>query len=110
MTAGAVVILGPTGRNVGAGMSGGEIYVYDPEGTLELRLNRQLVASYEPLAAQLESLRRVIRRHLEATGSNRALEILSSWEETSANFHRVAPVAEVARLEALFEGTVVTPA
>ena len=108
MTAGAVVVLGPTGRNFGAGMSGGEAYVYDPEGELEARLNRQLVAAYEPTEGQLESLRRTIARHLDATGSSGASEILDRWQEASAFFKRVAPVAEVARLEALFEGTEVS--
>jgi glutamate synthase (ferredoxin) len=108
MTAGAVVILGPTGRNLGAGMSGGEAYVYTPDGLLEACLNHQLVASYEPTSGQLESLRRVISRHVDATGSRVGAEILDGWEETSGAFRRVAPVAEVARLEALFEGTAVS--
>jgi glutamate synthase (ferredoxin) len=110
MTAGAVVILGPTGRNLGAGMSGGEAYVYDPEALLATRINPQLVACYPPTPGQLESLRRVIARHQEATGSARAGTLLSDWEETSVHFKRVAPVAEVARLEALFEGTAAAPA
>jgi glutamate synthase domain-containing protein 2/glutamate synthase domain-containing protein 3 len=105
MTAGAVIILGPTGINVGAGMSGGEIYVYDPEDRLEDRLNPQLVAAYDPTAGQLESLRRIIRRHGRATGSRVAGGLLARWGSASLDFKRVAPVAEVARLEALFEGT-----
>jgi glutamate synthase domain-containing protein 2/glutamate synthase domain-containing protein 1/glutamate synthase domain-containing protein 3 len=105
MTAGAVVILGRTGRNLGAGMSGGEAYVYDPDRLLGLNLNPQLVAAYEPTAGQLESLRRVIGKHLDATGSRRAREILAKWPDRSRYFRRVAPIAEVARLEALFEGT-----
>ncbi len=105
MTAGAVVILGPVGRNMGAGMSGGEAYVYDPSDDLDASLNTQLVSPYQPTPAQLESLKRVIHRHCEATGSTVADAILASWEETQHHFKRVAPVAEVARLEALFEGT-----
>ena len=110
MTAGAVVILGPTGRNLGAGMSGGEAYVYDPEDELATRLNTQLVAAYEPTAGQLESLRRVIARHLDATGSEIARAILDDWDIHLDYFKRVAPVAEVARLEGLFEGTTVSAA
>lgn len=105
MTAGAVVILGPTGRNLGAGMSGGEVYVYDPEDALSCKLNDQLVAAYEPTEGQLESLRRVIARHSDATASPRASAILEDWAGSSTRFRRVAPKAEVARLEALFEGT-----
>ena len=104
MTAGAVVVLGPTGINFGAGMSGGEAYVYDPNELIPGRLNPQLVAAYEPTAAQLTSLQRVVVRHLDHTGSPLAREILGAWDETAAAFSRIAPVAEVARLEALFEG------
>jgi glutamate synthase domain-containing protein 2/glutamate synthase domain-containing protein 1/glutamate synthase domain-containing protein 3 len=105
MTAGAVVILGPTGINLGAGMSGGEAYVYDIEGVLDDKINAQLVGNYAPNLGQLESLRRVIVRHREATGSPKAAAILQDWTTASAAFCRVAPRAEVARLEALFEGT-----
>jgi glutamate synthase (ferredoxin) len=105
MTAGAVVILGPTGVNLGAGMSGGEVYVYDAAGDLETRINPQLVASYSPSEAQLESLKRVIARHVDATRSAVGRDVLERWEEAAGHFKRVAPVAEVARLEGLFEGT-----
>ena len=108
MTAGAVVFLGPTGRNLGAGMSGGEAYAYDPTGVLETRINPQLVACYQPTEGQLESLKRVIALHVETTGSSKGKAILEAWDESSKAFRRVAPVAEVARLEALFEGTAVS--
>jgi glutamate synthase domain-containing protein 3 len=110
MTAGAVVVLGPTGRNLGAGMSGGEVYVYDPRAAIATRINPQLVAAYEPSAAQLVSLRRTIRRHLEHTGSRVAQRMLAEWEMASRSFVRIAPTAEIARLEALFEGTAVSAA
>ncbi|MDQ3770773.1 MAG: glutamate synthase-related protein, partial [Actinomycetota bacterium] len=105
MTAGAVVILGPVGRNLGAGMSGGEAYVFDVRNELPLSVNPQLVASFEPTPGQLESLRRVIARHHDATGSSVAQSILADWDNALRHFRRIAPVAEVARLEALFEGT-----
>lgn len=110
MTAGAVVILGPTGVNFGAGMSGGEAYVLDHGGDIAERINPQLVAPNPPTAGQLESLRRVIDRHLEATGSPVARRILSDWATESKAFCRVAPVEAVARLESLFDGTAVEPA
>jgi glutamate synthase domain-containing protein 3 len=110
MTAGAVVILGPTGKNLGAGMSGGEAYVYDPADKLDAAINPQLVAAYTPTEAQLESLKRVVGRHLEATGSPRAEYVLAHWSKASRSFKRVAPVAEVARLEAMFEGTAASAA
>ncbi len=105
MTAGAIVILGPTGRNLGAGMSGGEAYVYDPDDELAANLNHQLVAAYEPAAGQLQSLKRVIELHAAATGSAIATTLVEEWDALAPMFKRVAPVAEVARLEELFEGT-----
>ncbi|MDQ3987530.1 MAG: glutamate synthase large subunit [Actinomycetota bacterium] len=105
MTAGAVVILGPTGVNLGAGMSGGEAYVYDDSGDLDAMINRQLVASYEPTTGQLESLKRVIEKHVSLTGSSTGTAIIDGWQTSCRFFRRVAPRAEVARLEALFEGT-----
>jgi glutamate synthase (ferredoxin) len=110
MTAGAVVILGPTGRNLGAGMSGGEVYLYDPSATIATRINPQLVAAYQPSAAQLVSLRRTIRRHVTYTGSKVAQAMLADWGVASRSFVRIAPMAEIARLEALFEGTAVSAA
>jgi glutamate synthase domain-containing protein 2/glutamate synthase domain-containing protein 1/glutamate synthase domain-containing protein 3 len=104
MTAGAVVILGPIGRNLGAGMSGGEVYVFDSGDSLSTNLNPQLVAAYVPTAGQLESLRRILVRHIDATGSTPARTIVDEWQASSLYFRRVAPVVEVARLEALFEG------
>jgi glutamate synthase (ferredoxin) len=110
MTAGAVVILGPTGRNLGAGMSGGEAYVYDPDNTIDTRINPQLVAAYEPTEGQLTSLHRVLERHSELTGSTLGAEILQNWADAQVHFKRIAPVAEVARLEAMFETSEVAPA
>ncbi len=110
MTAGAVVILGPTGINLGAGMSGGEAYVLDHEGDIAERINPQLVAPYAPTVGQLESLRRVINGHLEATGSPKARRVLANWGTESQAFCRIAPVEAVARLESLFDGTAIEPA
>ncbi len=105
MTAGAVVILGPTGINLGAGMSGGEVYALDPEDTIAERINPQLIGVYEPTPGQIESLGRVMTLHVEATGSARGAELMADWGTWSRRFKRLAPKAEVARLEALFEGT-----
>ena len=105
MTAGAVVILGPTGVNLGAGMSGGEVYALDPDATIGERINPQLVGVYEPTQAQIESLGRVINLHVEATGSAKGAALLGDWARAGRLFKRLAPKAEIARLEALFEGT-----
>jgi len=104
MTAGTVVVLGPFGRNLGAGMSGGQVYVHDPEGLLALRLNGDLVRM-EPLAAPADELRRLLERHLRYTGSPRAAALLERFDEAAREFRRVAPKADVARLEDRHEGT-----
>jgi glutamate synthase domain-containing protein 3 len=106
MTNGTVAILGPYGLNLGAGMTGGEVFVYDPEERLERHLNAQLVSAHRPEGAEAETLRRLLERHLRFTGSRRAAQLLDSWDEALGLFWRVAPKAEVARLESAAEGTV----
>jgi glutamate synthase domain-containing protein 2/glutamate synthase domain-containing protein 1/glutamate synthase domain-containing protein 3 len=105
MTGGAVAILGPTGRNFGAGMTGGVAYVLDEHGQLEQRYNPQLV-ELRPLAARDEArLQTLIRRHVELTGSPRGAEILARWDSYKGLFKAVTPRDAVARIEAATEGT-----
>jgi len=104
MTGGTVVILGPVGLNVGAGMTGGEAYVYDPDGRLGGRLNSQLVESRRPNDAQSAELRFLVERHREYTGSALAGALLADWEATIRSFWWVAPVDEVTRVERAHEG------
>jgi glutamate synthase (ferredoxin) len=105
MTAGPVVILGEFGRNLGAGMSGGQAFVYDPQGHLGVRMNPDLVFA-EPLGeAAAASLRTLLEEHLKLTGSDRAKVMLENWETTLADFRRVHPKANVARLEEEHEGS-----
>ena len=106
MTGGTVVILGPYGLNVGAGMTGGELFVYDPEERLERHLNPQLVAAYRPGTDDLARLRELLERHAQLTGSSRATALLGRFDEAAGAFWRVAPKAEVARIESAAEGTV----
>ncbi|MGH3370356.1 MAG: hypothetical protein ACRDPR_10165, partial [Nocardioidaceae bacterium] len=105
MTGGAVVILGHVGRNLGAGMSGGEAYVWDPDLRVEDRVNHQLVELRPPTRGQLPSLKRLIERHQLATGSERARMILGDWETHADAFVRIAAKAEVAMIEGALEGT-----
>ncbi|HMC04062.1 MAG TPA: glutamate synthase subunit alpha, partial [Actinomycetota bacterium] len=93
MTRGTVVILGPVGRNIGAGMSGGELYVYDPEGVLAERLNPQLVEAAAPTESHLASVRELLHRHGELTGSAMAKAVLRRWARSKHAFIRVAPRA-----------------
>ncbi|MEX2255384.1 MAG: glutamate synthase-related protein, partial [Acidimicrobiia bacterium] len=104
MTGGTVVILGPFGYNLGAGMTGGEAFVYDPEHLLVTRLNRQLVDATLVDDAQAADLRFLVECHLELTGSERAAEMLADWDERLPAFWRVAPVGEVDRIERANEG------
>jgi glutamate synthase domain-containing protein 3 len=104
MTNGTVVVLCEFGRNVGAGMSGGEAYVYDPDELLDLRLNDDLVLS-RPVAGAGDALRKLLERHVRYTGSKRAEELLSNWETALPLFKQVVPRADVAHLEEEHEGT-----
>ncbi len=106
MTGGTVVVLGPYGLNVGAGMTGGELFVHGPEEQLERHLNTQLVAAYRPGTDDLERLRALLERHAELTGSTRATALLERFEDAAGTFWRIAPKAEVARIESETEGTV----
>ncbi len=91
MTAGRAVILGPTGRNFAAGMSGGIAYVWDADGTFPTRVNREMV-ELDPLDGQdLEYLKGIIARHVEYTGSTRGREILDRWATEASRFVKVMP-------------------
>ncbi len=92
MTGGRVVVLGPTGRNFAAGMSGGVAYVLDEAGDFERRCNQQMVG-LEKLAdaAEIEEVRQLIQRHADYTKSQRAGKILARWEEQLGKFVKVMP-------------------
>ncbi len=91
MTGGRVVILGPTGRNVAAGMSGGIAYLYDPDGELEFRLNSELVDVELPDEEERRFLLDLIERHRDLTGSALAAELLAAPDETLSHFKKVMP-------------------
>jgi glutamate synthase (ferredoxin) len=103
MTSGTVVVLGPVGRNFGAGMSGGDAYVFDPSGELLVRLNEDLVTAERVVAD--DGLRALIERHVRYTGSEVAGGLLAKWEEIAGAFWHVAPRADVATIEDEHEGT-----
>ena len=105
MTGGTVVILGEHGLNLGAGMSGGLVYVYDPVGRLELRLNEQLVTAERLLEPAPEELRTLLERHARYTGSPRAGQLLEHWEAEAASFWRIAPRADTAVRQSAAEGS-----
>ncbi|TMG96312.1 MAG: glutamate synthase large subunit [Betaproteobacteria bacterium] len=115
MTGGTVVVLGRTGRNFAAGMSGGVAFVYDDDGTFARRCNLSMV-SLEPVLEDLDQaklerelaaagkgrlrhvgaadatlLRELIERHLRFTGSTRALSLLDDWDTIRGKFVKVFP-------------------
>ncbi len=91
MTGGRVIVLGPTGRNFGAGMSGGIAYAFDPDGVFPARVNGDMVA-LEPLDDDdFEFLRSTITRHMILTDSPVAQRIVNDWDGRRGTFHKVMP-------------------
>jgi glutamate synthase domain-containing protein 3 len=91
MTGGCIVVLGPTGQNFGAGMSGGLAFVHNPERRLAARTNHQLV-DLDPLSEERrDALRELIAEHLERTGSEVAKSLLGRWEQAVEEFTLVIP-------------------
>ena len=94
MTGGVVAVLGDTGRNFAAGMSGGVAYVYDPDDRFDDRVNRGMVSVSRTLDESDERmLRRLVENHRAYTGSDRAAELLDDWAATLDDFVRVFPDA-----------------
>lgn len=96
MTGGVVVVLGSVGRNVGAGMTGGIGYFYDPNNNLEERLNKEIVKMQRVESAIGEGqLKHIIERHFEKTGSEKAEDILNNWKDEVRKFWQVYPPSEL---------------
>ena len=91
MTGGKVVVLGKTGRNFAAGMSGGVAYVLDEAGDFAIRCNAQMVALEKVDGAEVEELRQLIKRHAEATKSQNAYRVLATWDDMLPKFVKVMP-------------------
>ncbi len=93
MTGGVAVVIGATGRNFAAGMSGGTAFVFDPLGTFPGLCNREMV-DLEPLheAEDLELVRDLLIQHAGYTGSTVAAELLKTWEVSVRQFVKVMPV------------------
>ena len=92
MTGGRVVVIGRTGRNFAAGMSGGVAYVLDLDGDFQRRCNREMV-DLEPLEqpADVQLVGDLIDRHVAYTGSAHAAKILANWRAMQARFVKVMP-------------------
>jgi len=91
MTGGKVVVLGTTGRNFAAGMSGGVAYILDEKGDFATRCNKQMVGLEKPEAADAAELRNLIQRHANFTGSEKAKRLLANWDASLQQFVKVMP-------------------
>jgi glutamate synthase (NADPH/NADH) large chain len=95
MTGGGVLVLGPTGRNFAAGMTGGVAYVYDPAETFRAQLNADLVDLETLDAGDEDAVRQLIAAHYALTDSLVAAAILSGWGAGRPALRKVAPRAAV---------------
>ena len=91
MTGGRVVVLGDTGRNFGAGMSGGVAYVYDPNNRFPERCNHGMVELGPVQDSDKDDLRSYLEKHHAATDSSQAWKLLSNWDAECDHFVRVMP-------------------
>jgi glutamate synthase (ferredoxin) len=91
MTGGTVIVLGPTGRNFAAGMSGGVAYVFDEKGDFATRCNQQMVGLETMEPDEIEGVQRAIKRHADYTKSQLAFKLLALWEQMVPKFVKVMP-------------------
>lgn len=95
MTGGVVVVLGKTGRNLGAGMTGGLAYVLDEDGSFPSKVNGEIV-KLQRIASQVgeQQLHELIKAHADRTGSPKAKAILAQWSDYLGQFWQVVPPSE----------------
>ncbi len=92
MTGGRAVVLGPTGKNFAAGMSGGIAYVLDEKRDLYRKMNKEFVSMTEVTSKyDVTELKTIIQNHVNATGSVRGQEILDNFEALLPNFKKIVP-------------------
>jgi glutamate synthase domain-containing protein 3 len=120
MTGGTVVVLGKTGRNFAAGMSGGVAYVYDEDGRFDSRCNLSMVTLERILPADEQiatvsrgtwhqgqtdeaQLKKLLEDHARWTGSQRAREILDNWAASRSRFVKVFPTEYKRALSEMYE-------
>jgi len=100
MTGGAVVVLGSTGWNFGAGMSGGEAFIHDPEGTAHQRLSGVSVVTGAVMGDASRRLHELVTRHAVETGSPLARRLLETWPVAVTHFRHVLPREEASAVKA----------
>jgi glutamate synthase (NADPH/NADH) large chain len=100
MTGGTVVVLGDVGDNFGAGFTGGMAFVYDQDGTFELRLNRETLTWQRVVTEHWEhALKGLIQRHATETESRYAATMLNDWERELPKFWQIVPKEYVKYLD-----------
>jgi len=93
------VVLGSTGRNVGAGMTGGVAFILDDSGGLNARVNHEIVEVCSLSTSEQESmLKGLLESHVEATGSEKASALLADWGAAKARFKVLVPPSERAAM------------
>jgi glutamate synthase (ferredoxin) len=101
MTGGRVVVLGATGRNFAAGMSGGIAYVFDEDGSFRNHCNLETVDLEMASAEDLQDIKRMVQRHETSTQSVRAAQLLALWDDVASQFVKVMPKDYRRMLEAI---------
>ncbi len=89
MTGGCIVIIGPTGKNFAAGMSGGVAYILDEDGTFSSKCNFEMVSAEELGEGDIRLLKEMIKKHTDHTGSPKGIRILNNWEKYEGRFVKV---------------------
>jgi glutamate synthase domain-containing protein 2/glutamate synthase domain-containing protein 1/glutamate synthase domain-containing protein 3 len=108
MTGGTIVVLGRIGYNVGAGMTGGQAFVWTPHlERLIVRVNTDLIEAVRPDTDGMDEVRWLVERHAELSGSLRALELLKVWDQAVDQLWHLVPKDRVSRIGDTHAGRVV---
>ena len=95
MTGGKIVILGPTGRNIGAGMTGGVTFILDENNQLEKKVNKEIVSIHKIHNSHQEKIiKDIISDYFKHTGSLKASKLLNDWDYSKKIFKMIVPPSE----------------
>ena len=95
MTGGKVVILGSTGRNIGAGMTGGIAFIFDENNDLSNKVNKEIVSIHKITSSKQEDiLFEIIKEYREKTNSLKADKIIENWSRFKSKFKLIVPPSE----------------
>jgi glutamate synthase (NADPH/NADH) large chain len=92
MTGGLVIILGNTGRNFGAGMSGGVAYILDEQNTFEAKVNREMVEITELTPEDKNIILMYLEKHVGLTGSVKGKQVFENFKSLASQFKKVLPI------------------